>query len=114
MLDPIQNLSLNLHFSLHSETKSLVPPDLLKAQFYSHLSTILNFFHIYTDGSKDDSGVTAAAVSNSMQLACRLPSEASIFSAEAQAISLALKIVESSSHTNFYVFSDSMSCLQAI
>ena len=49
-----------------------------------------------------------------MELACRLPSEASIFSAEAQAISLALKIVESSCHTNFYVFSDSMSCLQAI
>ena len=56
-----------VHFSLHSETKSLIPPDLLKAQFYFYLSTILNSFHIYTDGSKDVSGAAAAAaVSNTM------------------------------------------------
>ena len=92
----------------------MVPPDLLKAQFYSYLSNTLNYSHIYTDGSKAVSGVAAAAISNTMQLACRLPSEASIFTAEAQAISLALKIVESSCYRNFYIFSDSMSCLQAI
>src|SRR6059036_3497549 len=103
-----------VHFTLHSEKKSLVSPDLLRAEFYLYLSDILNSFHIYTDGSKDASGVAAAAVSSTIQLACRLPSEASTYSAETQAISLALKIVETSDHTSFFVFSDSMSCLQAI
>src|SRR6266516_4152809 len=103
-----------LHFTLHTEKKCLVSTDLLKAKFYSYLSDRLNSFHIYTDGSKDANGVAAAAVSHTMQLACRLTSVASIFSAEAQAIWLALKIVESSDHTRFYVVSDSMSSLQAI
>ena len=103
-----------VHFTLHSGKKSLISPDLLRAEFYLYLSDILNSFHIYTDGSKDASGVAAAAVSSTIQLACRLPSEASIYSAESQAISLALEIVETSDHSSFFVFSDSMSCLQAI
>jgi ribonuclease HI len=103
-----------VHFTLHSEKKCLISPDLLRAQFYSYLSGILNSFHIYTDGSKDTNGVAAAAVSRTTQLSCRLPTEASIHSAETQAISLALKIVEFTDHDSFYVFSDSMSCLQAI
>ena len=80
--------------------ESLVSPDLLRAKFYLYLSHILNSFHIYTDDSKDASGVAAAAVSGNMQLSCRLPSEASIYSAETQAISLALEIVETSDHTS--------------
>src|SRR3989441_6474715 len=103
-----------VHFTLHSEKKSLVSPDLLRAKFYLYLSNILNSFHIYTDGSKDACGVAAAAVSSTIQLSCRLPSEASIYSAETQAIALALKIVETSDHTSFYLFSDSMFCLQAV
>src|SRR2546425_5236375 len=82
--------------TLHSEKKCLISSDLLRAKFYLYLSDILNSFHIYTDGSKDASGVAAAAVSSTIQLACRLPSEASIYSAETQAIYLALKIVETS------------------
>jgi kelch-like protein 2/3 len=101
-------------FTLHSEKKSLISPDLYKSNFYTFLSDKLNSLHIYTDGSKDDSGVAAAAVSNIAQVSCRLPSAASIFSAEARAILLALDIVDSSNFTSSYIFSDSMSCLQAI
>ena len=103
-----------MHFTFHSVNKSLVSPDLLRAEFYLYLSDILNSFHIYTDGSKDGSGVAAAAAFSTIQLACRLPSEAFIYSAETQAISLALKTVETSDHASFYVFSDSMSCLQTL
>ena len=103
--------SPKVHFDLHSENKSSVPPHLLRSNFYSYLTVIPNSFHIYTDGSKDVNGVAAAAVTNTIELACRLPSEASIYSAETQAIILALKIVESTDHSTFYVFSDSMSCL---
>jgi ribonuclease HI len=101
-------------FTLHSEKKALISPDLYKSNFYTFLSDKLNSLHIYTDGSKDDTGVAAAAVSNIAQFSCRLPSEASIFSAEARAIRLALDIVDSSNFTSSYIFSDSMSCLQAI
>jgi ribonuclease HI len=104
----------NVHFLLHSEKKSLVPPDILRAEFYSYLSNIPNSFHIYTDGSKDINGVAAAAVSRTMQLSRRLPTESSVCSAETHAIYLALQIIETTVHTSFYVFSDSMSCLQAI
>ena len=41
-------------------------------------------------------------------------SKASIYSAEAHALALALDIVESSNYTAYYIFSDSMSCLQAL
>ena len=106
--------SPHVSFALHSEKKSTANPNFLRAQFYAFLSNKLNCFHIYTDGSKDSGSVAAAAVCNDIQLACRLPSEASIFSAEAQAIILALEIIETSNHTAFYIFSDSMSCLQAM
>ena len=45
---------------------------------------------------------------------CRLPDCASIFSAESQAIMLALDFIEVSQHDKFAIFSDSISCLQAI
>ena len=78
-------------FTLHFKKKSLVSPDLLRAEFYLYLSDILNSFHIYTDGSRDASGVAAAAVSSTIQLTCRLPSEASIYSAESQTMTNELK-----------------------
>ena len=93
-----------VHFTLHTENKSLVPPDLLKAKFYTYLSNLPDSFHIYTDGSKDINGVAAAAVSTTTQLVCRLPSEASIYSAETHALALALDIVESSNHTAYIYF----------
>jgi len=101
-------------FELHREKKSSVSPDLLRAQFYAYISDKIDSFHIYTDGSKDLDGVVAAAVCHTQKRTCRLLSQASVFSAEAKAISLALEIVETSRHKHFYIFSDSMSCLQAI
>ena len=68
-----------VHFTLHTENKSLIPPDILKTKFYTYLSSLPDSFHIYTDGSKDINGVAAAAVSTTTQLACRLPSEASVY-----------------------------------
>ena len=99
---------------MHFERKSTVSPDLLKAEFYNFLSHNMDSFHIYTDGSKDGNAVAAAAVCSSITLSCRLSAEASIFTAEAQAILLALNIIDSSSHSKYLILSDSMSCLQAI
>jgi hypothetical protein len=58
----------------------------LKSSYPDHVS-------IYTDGSKDCVSVTAAAIVNSQPLTCRLPDDSSIFSAEAKAIQIALKLL---------------------
>lgn len=72
------------------------------------------FKHIYTDGSKDGDSVAAAAVAGDNTYTFRLPDKASIFSAELKAIWLALDHIQHDRHGLFVVFSDSLSCLQAL
>ena len=79
----------------------------LKAQYPEHVS-------IYTDGSKDGVSVTAAAIVNNKTLTCRLPDNSSIFSAEAKAIQIALDAINDSKAGRYILYSDSLSCLQAI
>ena len=80
---------------------------------------------VYTDGSKINERVGAAAVINHhfqngettcRQLSKRLPENSTIFAAEATAISLALNYYQHMDpvHHDVVVYSDSMSCLQAI
>ena len=80
---------------------------------------------VYTDGSKVNEGVGAAAVINSLfqngetasrQLSKRLPDSNTIFAAEATAISLALDFYWYMGHVHHSVVvcTDSLSCLQAI
>jgi hypothetical protein len=79
-----------------------------------------NFWKIWglhkncTDGSKQKSA--AAAVIVNKVLVKRLPDHASILSAEAQAIllALALNIISQSSNQQFLILSDSLSCVEAI
>ena len=58
----------------------------------------INHHFIYTDGSKTDEAVAAAAVCNGIVFGSRLPNAASIFSAEAKAILLALNFIECTFH----------------
>ena len=69
---------------------------------------------IYTDGSKDGDRVASAAVAGHQVYSAWLPSASSIFSAEANAILLALKFVASSDKSKFMICSDSDVCLLAI
>ena len=80
---------------------------------------------VYTDGSKMNERVGAAAVINRhfqngettcCQLSKRLPDNSTIFAAEATAISLALNYYQHMGpvHHDEVVYSDSKSCLQAI
>ena len=80
---------------------------------------------VYTDGSKINERVGAAAVINRhiqngettyRQLSKRLPNNSTIFAAEATAITLALNYyrhMDPVQH-DVIIYSDSMSCLQAI
>ena len=76
-----------------------------------------DFIKVYTDGSKSDSAVGSASVPithNIDEESKRLPKEASIFTAEAVALEMALTAIHSSEDTNFAIFSDSLSCLTAL
>jgi hypothetical protein len=57
--------------------------------------------------------VSAAAVTEGKVLALRLPDHSSIFSAEARAVLLGLKIIEQSPNKCFLILSDSLSCLKS-
>ncbi|WP_419633474.1 ribonuclease H family protein, partial [Thiolapillus sp.] len=76
-----------------------------------------NYVQIFTDGSKVDEKVAAAAVSSvapSSPFSCRLRDHCSIYTAELQAILLALKQAYQSQESKFMIFSDSLSALQAL
>ena len=69
---------------------------------------------IYTDGSKDCVRVGAALAVSGGTIQSRLPDKTSIFSAEMCALYLALDRIREQNISKCIVFSDSLSCLQAI
>ena len=69
---------------------------------------------IYTDGSKAENRVAAAATSNNLSAQAGLPGNASIFTAELQALKMAFNIVKNCDWDRFIIFTDSLSSLQAL
>ena len=69
---------------------------------------------IYTDGSKDPSGVGFSLIHISDQIRGSLPKHTSIFSAELTAINAALKRIEESELINWTIVTDSASSMEAI
>ncbi len=108
MVKPDVNLELT-KFS-KSNTNSLA----FQQHFAELKSNYSDYISIYTDGSKDGTSVTSAAIINQQTVSCRLPDGASVFSAEAKAIQLALQHIQNSNSGRYIIFSDSLSCLQAI
>ena len=96
-----------------------------QTKFNEYHETLGSHDEVYTDGSKMNERVGAAAVINRhfqngdkacRQLSKRLPDNSTIFAAEATAITLALnyyRYMDPVQH-NVVVYSDSLSCLQAI
>lgn len=75
--------------------------------------------HIYTDGSKMDSGVGAAyAVYKNMKLthnwSAKLPNYATVFQAELTAIAQAIHLTNNKKHEQYVISTDSQSSIQAI
>ena len=69
---------------------------------------------IYTDGSKAENRVAAAATSNNLSAQVRLPGNASIFTTELQALKMAFNVVKNCDWDCFIIFTDSLSSLQAL
>ena len=72
-----------------------------------------NYKHIYTDGSKMDEKVAAAAVTDSEIFVNHLADHSLIFTAEARAVDLAVEHFKKTNNKNYIIFSDSMPYLQA-
>lgn len=70
-----------------------------------------NHKQIFTDGSKSDAGVGAAAVWEGGMSTATLPEDASIYTAELHAIYLASRHIEETQDNNFVIMSDSLSVL---
>ena len=69
---------------------------------------------VYTDGSKDNDRVGCAAIINNISIKQRLPSNASIFTAEIKAIDLALSAITENGDDHFIIFSDLLSTLLSL
>ena len=73
-----------------------------------------NYQQIYTDGSKEDSKVGCAVISDNHRNMQRIPGDSSIFTAEAKAIDLALDFISTCDAHNRFIFSDLLSVLKAM
>ena len=69
---------------------------------------------IYTDGSKDNDRVGCGTIIDNSSFKQRLPSNASIFTAEVTAIDLALDAITETDDDHFIIFSDSLSVLLSL
>ena len=69
---------------------------------------------IYTDGSKSENGVGCSAVTQNRTIKNKLPSNASVFTAELYAILAILTTILPNNNNTFVIYSDSQSALKAI
>ena len=65
-----------------------------------------NYKAIYTDGSKTSDKVAAAATTAGVSAQVRLPGNASIFTAELQALKMAFNIIKNCDGGYFIIFTD--------
>jgi len=109
----LPELKINLNLSEHPK---LITSDVAYRSLFRDecRHRYADYSIIYTDGSKDMHGVGAAAVSSERELSMSMPTEASIFSAEIEAINLAVNLIRENNDGKFLVASDSISVLQSL
>ena len=108
---------IDIHWDLAEYLKSETSPIIYNTEFKRIKSSKFRGYHfIYTDGSKIEFKAASAACEKDTFKIERLPNYASIYSAELNAINLALDIIETKYDGigNFVVCSDSQSSLQAL
>jgi ribonuclease HI len=104
----------NVNLSMENLGKDEVTPVLLR---HLHGDVVKNYSDcklIFTDGSKSQTGVGAAAVMENIVKRISLPLVASVMTAELHAIKLAINLIKETNFVNFIIFSDSMSSIQSI
>ena len=104
----------HIDFYLTHQKKHLGDDCLFQSLFAELKSYYTDHRAIYTDGSKTENRVAAAATSDGLSAQVRLPGNASIFTAELQALKMAFNIVKNCDEDRFIIFCDSLSSLQAL
>lgn len=94
--------------------KNELPPHIVKAIHRDHMRQYHGYAVIYTDGSKTEDGVGAAAVMGDMVRRMSLPVMATVMTSEMYAIKLALEMVDDTNHNNYVICTDSLSSIQSI
>ena len=119
------NYNPKRHNLIEGVNKCMISRPEAQAKFREYQETLGSHDKVFTDGSKMNERVGAAAVINRhfqngettcRHLTKRLPDNSTIFAAEATTITLALNYYQHMGpvHHDVIVYSDSMSCLQAI
>ena len=120
-----QNYNPKRHNLIEGVNKCMISRPEAQAKFREYRETLGSHDKVFTDGSKMNERFRAAAVINRhfqngettcRHLTKRLPDNSTIFAAEATAITLALNYYQHMGpvHHDVIVYSDSMSCLQAV
>ena len=91
-------------FTLTTDKKETTDSYIFRTKFQELSSQYPDFQHIYTDGSKDGSNVASACVSRTHTRKYRLPDNASIFTAEIQAINMALDYINDDNLSKVLIF----------
>ena len=113
-IEPWTLAEVDMNLNLSAYSKEITPNYVFVNEHKAILDCHKGFHTIYTDGSKIDEKVGAAATWEFGELKTRLPDHSMIFSAEAVALISAMKIAFVSQLKKFIVFTDSLSCLQSI
>ena len=95
-------------------TKKNLSEEEVRSRFLEHDAVHLSQTKLYTDGSKSGSGVGCAVIHEDTAYISKLPDYASVFMAELTAVATALDQVYNSSDSNFIVYCDLRSTLEAI
>ena len=115
-IPPWELLTPNVNLALHSSTKSETHVSEYRQRFLeinNHYETE-KFVPVYTDGSKSDNYVSSSAVFPVDIFKANLPVHTSIFTAEAVALKLAVQYIQRDAIRKSVIYSDSLSCLQAL
>ena len=89
-------------------------PEEQKAAAIQHMHEKGLKYNIYTDGSKGEGGTAFAVYSKDKNISLSLPAEASIFTAEITAILYASKLIRKRKESQYVIYTDSQSAVEAI
>ena len=103
-----------INFDIAKRKKSKTAEDVFRSNFNEIRTKFPNYQCIYTDGSRTNDGVAAAAVTPTYSMSKAYNKSNSIFSAELRALILALEYIKTTNHRNYIIFSDSKSSLLAL
>ena len=106
------DVNMALHSSTSRETQD--------SEYWQRFMEINNhyetekFVPVYTDDSKSDNYVSSSAVFPDDIFKTNVPVHTSIFTAEAVALKLAVQYIQRDAFPKLVIYSDSLSCLQAL